>query len=197
MMTSRVKRVVDVFDGSAAPPENDARSQVNTTVYQRRQDRQRPRENGCNQLATEQSLSAAEQSEHRAVSISDSWWLLLEIVNVNAYGCTAAGMWLTQPVVQLPHAGFISLCLKLTWSEIKTLISYTKSLALSTLLYGCESWRGKSTPLKTNATGKCLAYLIKNTKQMNTYVNRKASQVSTVRPYLPTWHAAKNHIVTV
>ena len=37
---------------------------------------------------------------------ANSWIILLNIANVNAYGCTIAGMWLTQPVARLLRAGF-------------------------------------------------------------------------------------------
>ena len=31
------------------------------------------------------------------------------IVNVNAYSCMMAGLWLAQAVVRLPHAGFLQM----------------------------------------------------------------------------------------
>ena len=44
------------------------------------------------------------------------------IANVNAYGCTMAGMWLTQLAARLPNASFLQMHVVLEVQLIKMLI---------------------------------------------------------------------------
>ena len=67
-------------------------------------------------------------------------------------------------------------------------------------------WRGESKPLKTNATGGCLAHHTKKINQTNIYGNRSMSlrdvrryycqvtQAIVVWPYLATRFAAENNL---
>ena len=67
---------------------------------------------------------------------------------------------------------------------------------------------GESRPVKTNATGRCLAYHTETIKRTILYgnmvnifagrrelftINRQASQAIAVRPCLRSWYAAENH----
>ena len=79
-----------------------------------------------------------------------------------------------------------------------TRIKLNKSLVLSIMFYGCESWT-----LTADLETRIQAFENKCVKRTNTYgnrwtsgtfiVNRQASQVVMTRPCLPSLYAAKNY----
>ena len=76
---------------------------------------------------------------------------------------------------------------------------------LSRLLYVCESWRiwsGESRPLKTNATGGCLACHTEGIKQTNIYGNRSLSSPDVGSFYcqsssVASWHGLAMSVMVI
>jgi len=57
MNTLRIEVRISVLHCPTAPPHQNSGHQINGTVDHRRYDRQRPRQDGCRQLATQQQLA--------------------------------------------------------------------------------------------------------------------------------------------